>query len=131
MTDSHPIDHIAVAVRSIEDAAPLYELLSGARCSPPEELPSQGVRVAFVGGIELLEPLSADSTVGRFLERDGEGLHHVAYRVEDLQAELDRLAGEGLELIDEAPRAGAGGHRVAFLHPRSTGRVLVELVQHG
>ncbi|TVP75344.1 MAG: methylmalonyl-CoA epimerase, partial [Gemmatimonadales bacterium] len=79
----------------------------------------------------LLEPLSPESTVGRFIEARGEGLHHVAYRVSDIEAELARLSGEGLELVDPVPRPGAGGHRVAFLHPRSTGRVLIELVEPG
>ncbi len=126
---SLPIDHIAVAVRSVQTAATLYELLSGDRCSPPEELPEQGVRVAFVGDVELLEPLGPDTTVARFLDRTGPGLHHIAYRVPDLQAALDRLAGEGLELIDRTPRRGAGGHLVAFLHPKSTEGTLIELVE--
>ena len=125
-----PLDHIAIAVPSIEEAAPLYERLTGARCSPAEELPGQGVRVAFVGALELVEPLGPDTTVGRFLERRGPGLHHVAFGVDDLEAELGRLASEGVELVDRAPRPGAGGHLVAFLHPRSTGTVLVELVEH-
>jgi methylmalonyl-CoA epimerase len=125
-----PIDHIAVAVESIRTAAPLYELLSGGRCSPVEAIPSQGVNVAFVGGVELLEPRGSETPVGRFLARRGPGLHHLAYRVPDLAAELARLAEAGVELIDREPRRGARGHEVAFLHPRSTGGVLVELVQH-
>jgi len=124
-----PLDHVAVAVSSIEDSVGHYELLSGHSCSPPEILESQGVRVAFVGEIELLEPLSPDTTVGRFLARRGPGLHHVAYRVDDLESELERLAEADVELIDRKPRPGAFGHRVAFVHPRSTGGVLVELVQ--
>ncbi len=126
----HPLDHVAIAVPSIEDAAPLYERVTGSRCSPVETLPAQGVRVAFVGALELLEPLAPDTTVGRFLERGGPGLHHVAYRVEDLAAELERLRNQGVELIDTEPREGARGHLVAFVHPRSTGKVLVEMVQH-
>lgn len=95
-----------------------------------ETLPHQGVRVQFVGPrLELLEPLDTDSGVGRFLARNGPGLHHVAFASTDLEADLARLAAEGFELIDTEPRPGAFGHRVAFLHPRSTGRVLVELVQ--
>ncbi len=124
-----PLDHVAVAVHSIEDSRALFELLAGGSCSPPETLPDQGVRVAFVGAVELLEPLAEDTTVGRFLQRRGPGLHHVAYRVDDLASELRRLEAEGIRLVDREPRAGARGHRVAFLHPSSTGGVLVELVQ--
>ena len=127
---TNPIDHIAIAVYSIEDSASHFELLSGQACSPAEILESQGVRVAFVGSIELLEPLSSDTTVGRFLEGRGQSLHHIAYRTDDISAELSRLAAEGVQLIDEAPRPGANGHLVAFVHPKSTGGILTELVQH-
>lgn len=125
-----PLDHVAIAVSSIEGSARLFELVSGQPGSRPEELPSQGVRVAFCGQIELLEPLSPETTVGRFLERRGQALHHIAYRSPDLEADLARLATQGIELIDATPRPGARGHLVAFLHPRSTGGILVELVQH-
>jgi len=126
-----PLDHVAIAVPSLEAASRLYELLLERPCSPPETLEAQGVRVAFCGSLELIEPLSPDSGVGRFVARRGPALHHVAYRCDDLQAELDRLTVAGVELIDAHPRLGARGHLVAFLHPRSTGGVLVELVQHG
>lgn len=125
-----PVDHIAVATPNLEEAIRLYERMTGARSSPVEEIPAQGVRVAFVGGVELLEPLSPESTVAHFLERNGPGLHHIAYRTEDIRSELARLSEAGFQLIDAEPRLGAGGHLVAFLHPRSTGKVLVELVQH-
>jgi methylmalonyl-CoA/ethylmalonyl-CoA epimerase len=125
-----PLDHVAVAVHSLEESAVLYELLTGETRSPPETLEAQGVRVTFVGEVELLEPLGPETTVGRFLERRGSGLHHVAYRTDDIVAELARLEAAGIRLIDTEPRAGAGGHKVAFLHPASTGGVLVELVQH-
>lgn len=124
----YPLDHVAVAVASLEEACRLFELLVGERCSPPETLTSQGVRVSFAGSIELLEPLGPDTTVGRFLERRGPGLHHVAFRVPDLPGALSRLAERGIELIDREPRPGTRGHQVAFLHPRSTGGLLVELV---
>ncbi|HSG08605.1 MAG TPA: methylmalonyl-CoA epimerase [Longimicrobiales bacterium] len=124
-----PLDHVGIAVSSIEDAARLFELVSGQAGSPSEELPSQGVRVAFCGQVELLEPLGPDTTVGRFLERRGQSIHHIAYRSDNLQADLDRLAAQGVELIDVKPRPGARGHLVAFVHPRSTGGILVELVQ--
>lgn len=126
---NRPIDHVAVAVHSIEEARTLFELLSGERCSQPETLEAQGVRVAFVGSIELLEPLGPDTTVARFLERRGPALHHIAYRTTDLEAELTRLEAEGVELIDRVPRTGAGGHRVAFLSPSAAGGILIELVE--
>lgn len=125
-----PLDHVAVAVPSIDDAAALFERLTGTLRSPPETLPEQGVRVCFVGILELLEPTGPESTVARFLERSGPGLHHVAYRTADVAAELTRLRDEGFELVDERPRPGARGHRVAFLDPRSTGKILVELVEY-
>lgn len=123
------LDHVAIAVPSIDDAASTFELLTGLRRSREETLHAQGVRVCFVGALELLEPLDPDSTVGRFLDRRGPGLHHVAYRTPDIVAELARLRGEGFESIDPEPRKGASGHLVAFLHPRGTSKVLVELVQ--
>lgn len=126
---SYPLDHVAVAVPSIEEAAGTFGLISEASQSPVEVLEDQGVRVSFLGSLELLEPLSPDTTVGRFLERRGPGIHHLAYRVPNLSKALLRLKSEGIELIDEAPRPGARGHLVAFLHPRSTGGILVELVE--
>jgi methylmalonyl-CoA epimerase len=125
---TYPLDHVAVAVPSLEEACRLFELLVGESCSPPETLASHGVRVSFAGSIELLEPLGPDTTVGRFLQRRGPGLHHVAFRVPDLPAALHHLAESGVELIDREPRLGTRGHQVAFLHPRSTGGTLVELV---
>jgi methylmalonyl-CoA epimerase len=125
---SYPLDHVAVAVASVEEACRLFELLTGYSCSPLETLPAQGVRVSFCGPVELLEPTGSDTPVGRFLGRRGPGLHHVAFRVPDLPAALARLEAEGVELIDREPRIGARGHSVAFLHPRSMGGVLVELV---
>lgn len=129
MNDPVPLDHVGVAVASIEDARPTFELLTGHRCSPVETLAEQGVDVAFVGPLELLEPLAPDTPVGRFLERRGPGLHHVAFQVGDLEAALSRFRSAGMRLVDEAPRPGARGHQVAFLHPGSTGGILVELVQ--
>lgn len=124
-----PLDHVAVAVRSIEERRALFELLSGESCTAPETLEAHGVRVAFVGAVELLEPLGPDTTIGRFLERRGEGLHHIAYRIPDLDDELERLYADGVPLIDRVPRTGARGHRVAFVHPSGTGGILVELVE--
>jgi methylmalonyl-CoA/ethylmalonyl-CoA epimerase len=113
----------------LEEAIPLYQSISGHPATPVETLESQGVRVAFVGPVELLEPLHTDTPVGRFISRHGPGLHHIAYRTADIERELARLVADGYEAIDTAPRPGARGHRVAFLHPRSTGSVLIELVE--
>lgn len=126
-----PVDHVAIAVHDLGEAVPMYERLTGASGSTPELVPSQHVRVVFVGMIELLEPTNDESAVARFLARRGPGLHHVAYRVEDCGAQLARLVAEGFEPVDPRPRTGAGGHRVAFLHPRSTGGALIELVERG
>jgi methylmalonyl-CoA/ethylmalonyl-CoA epimerase len=125
-----PLDHVAVAVASIDEATPAFERLTGSRATPVESLEGQRVRVAFVGALELLEPTHPDTPVGRFLQKRGSGLHHIAYRTEDLVAELARARAAGFEPIDAEPRTGARGHRVAFLHPRSTGGVLIELVEH-
>jgi methylmalonyl-CoA epimerase len=127
--NGYPIDHVAVAVSSLSDAVPMFERLSGTAGSPVEELPAQGVNVAFVGGVELLEPRGPDSTVARFLERRGPGLHHIAYRVPEIVDALQVAEAQGFRLIDSEPRPGAGGHLVAFLHPSSTGGVLIEFVQ--
>ena len=126
-----PLDHVAIAVPSVAQAIPTYESISGYLATPVETLAAQGVRVAFVGSVELLEPLDPDTPVGRFLSRHGPGLHHIAYRVQDIGRELRRLTTDlGYEAIDRVPRPGARGHLVAFLHPGSTGKVLIELVQH-
>jgi methylmalonyl-CoA epimerase len=127
--NGYPIDHVAVAVSSLSDAVPMFERLSGATGSPVEELPAQGVNVAFVGDVELLEPRGPESTVARFLERRGPGLHHIAYRVPEITEALESAKAEGFRLIDPEPRPGAGGHLVAFLHPASTGGILIEFVQ--
>jgi methylmalonyl-CoA epimerase len=125
------LHHVGIAVPSLAEARALYERLEGVPGSPVEELPDQGVRVLFIGSVELLEPLGADTPVGRFLARRGPGIHHVAWAVTDLAGTLRTLESDGMELIDREPRMGAGGHYVAFLHPRSTGGTLVELVETG
>ncbi len=128
-----PLDHVAIAVPSITAALPIFELLTSAAGSRIERVEAQKVDVAFIGSgagkIELLQPTGADSTVQRFLDKRGSGLHHIAYRVADLEGALQRLAAAGVRLLDEKPRPGAGGHRVAFLHPASTQGVLIELVE--
>lgn len=127
------LDHVGIAVASLDESLPLWESLTGGKGSAREVVETQGVEVVFVGEgagrVELIAPLRPDSTVARFLERRGPGMHHLCYRVPDLRAALAEYAGEGYELIDREPRPGAGGHLVAFLHPRSTAGVLIELVE--
>ena len=132
-TSPFPLDHVGLAVRSIDEAMPLYERLANTRGTTTEDVLSQHVRVAFVGTgsarIELIEPTSPDSPVARFLDKRGPGLHHIAFRVPDIQAALDDFIAQGMQPIDRTPRPGAAGHRVAFLHPKDAGGVLVELVE--
>ncbi len=127
-----PLDHVGIAVRDLDAAVARYSAL-GLRPEPPEDLPSAGARVVFLssGGalLELVTPIAEDSALGRFLAKRGEGLHHVAFRVERIEAELERLERDGFELADRTPRPGARGHRVAFLHPRTAHGTLIELVQ--
>lgn len=129
------INHIGVAVKSIEASAPFYRDVLGMTFEGEEVVAAQKVKVAFfaVGEsrIELLEPTDDDSPVAKFLEKNGEGTHHVAYEVDDLVATLARLKAAGVRLIDEVPRCGAHGTRIAFLHPKASGGVLTELCQGG
>ncbi|HEX6988699.1 MAG TPA: methylmalonyl-CoA epimerase [Bacillota bacterium] len=126
------IDHVGIAVADLEAALGVWSRVIPGEARI-EEVPEQGVRVAMLSlgtsKIELLEPSSPDSPVGRFLERRGPGMHHVAFRVDDIEAALAAVESRGMELIDRRPRTGAGGARIAFLHPRSTGGTLVELCQ--
>ena len=127
------IDHVGIAVADLEAAVAEYERLLGVAPSHRERVEDQGVEeVLFAAGsssIQLLGSLGPDTPVGRSLERRGPGVHHVAYRVEDIEAALDHLRAEGVRLIDETPRAGSRNTRIAFIHPAAMGGVLVELVQ--
>jgi methylmalonyl-CoA/ethylmalonyl-CoA epimerase len=127
------LDHVGIAVPSLDEALPVWEALVGTPGSGRERVDAQGVEVVFVGSgpgrVELLAPTRADSPVARFLERRGSGMHHLCYRVPDIGAALREFREAGYGLIDEEARAGAHGHRVAFLHPRSSTGVLVELVE--
>jgi methylmalonyl-CoA/ethylmalonyl-CoA epimerase len=127
------IDHIGVAVDDLEEAVGLYSERLGMPLQHRETVEQQGVEAVLLGvgesHVELLRPLAADSAVGRFLERNGPGLHHVAYGTDDIESALDAARSAGLALIDESPRTGIRGSRVAFVHPKSTGGVLTELVE--
>ena len=127
------VDHIGVAVEGLAEALEPYQEGLGITPSAIEEVADQGVRIAFlpVGDteIELLEPTSPESPVARFLERRGEGLHHICLEVDDLEATLGKLKAQGIRLIDETPRDGGRGKRVAFVHPRGLHGVLLELTQ--
>ena len=127
------IDHIGITTRQIGESLSLWVDSLGLSVESTEEVPEQGVRLAMLPigetRVELLEPLSDDSPVGKFLEKRGPGIHHIAVRVTDIRAELNKLKEGGARLIDEAPRVGAGGCLVAFVHPSSTGGVLLELVE--
>ncbi|TGU74102.1 methylmalonyl-CoA epimerase [Geomonas terrae] len=127
------INHLGVAVTSIEEALPFYRDILGMNFAGIEEVPSQLVKVAFLSigesKIELLEPTSPESPVAKFLEKNGPGVHHVAYGVKDIEATIARLVAGGTRMIDATPRIGAHGARIAFLHPKSSNGVLTELCE--
>jgi methylmalonyl-CoA epimerase len=127
------IDHIGVATEDLDGAIALYEGTMGMPVAHRETVESQGVEAVLLdvgeGHVELLRPLGPDTAVGRYLERKGPGLHHVAYAVDDIDAVLGKLKEAGIELIDSEPRVGIRDSRVAFVHPKSTGGVLTEIVE--
>lgn len=127
------IDHIGIAVSNLQESLSFWETALGIELHGIEEVAEQHVRTAFlpVAGteIELLEPMSPDSPVAKFIEKRGEGLHHIAIRVDDVEAALAELRAKGIQLIDERPRNGAGGARIAFVHPKATHGVLLELCE--
>ncbi|MDX1684357.1 MAG: methylmalonyl-CoA epimerase [Saprospiraceae bacterium] len=125
------IDHLGIATFSISESEKMYQRLLGHTCYHYEEIPDQGVKVGFIQlgdqKLELLEPLEDSGPIYKFLEKRGQGVHHVAYKVDNIQEELDRLERDGFRLIDKTPRKGALGKWVAFVHPKSTDGVLTEL----
>ncbi|MBQ4478280.1 MAG: methylmalonyl-CoA epimerase [Bacteroidales bacterium] len=127
------IEHIGIAVKSLEEAIPYYENILGLKCYAIEAVKDQKVKTAFfmVGQtkIELLEPTSDDSTIAAFIEKRGTGVHHIAFAVNDLEHVLEETAQKEIRLIDQHPRKGAEGLNIAFLHPKSTGGVLTELCE--
>jgi methylmalonyl-CoA/ethylmalonyl-CoA epimerase len=127
------IDHIGVAVDDLDEAVSLYSERLGMPVQHRETVEQQGVEAVLLGvgesHVELLRPLSPDTAVGRFLQNNGPGMHHVAYGTDDIDSALDQARAAGLALIDDRPRTGIRGSRVAFVHPKSTGGVLTELVE--
>ena len=125
------LSHIGVAVKDLAVSVPLFKKLLGVKEQKRETVEDQRVKVAFFrlegASIELTEATAPDSPIASFLSKRGEGVHHLSFEVDDLRSELARLKSAGIQLIDEAPRKGAGGHWIAFLHPRSTNGVLIEL----
>ena len=134
----HPVkalNHVGIAVRSIDDQRPFYEDTLGAEFEGLEEVANQKVRVGFFKvndvRLELLEPTDPSSPIAKFLEKRGEGLHHLAFTVESIQDRINELQKSGLKMIDETPRSGAHHMQIAFLHPKSTSGVLTELCEPG
>jgi methylmalonyl-CoA/ethylmalonyl-CoA epimerase len=129
------INHIGIAVQSLADAIPFYRDNLGMAFMGTEEVTEQKVSVAFFqigeSKIELLEPTAEDSPVAKFIEKNGPGIHHIAYEVEDIEAAIARLTADGARMIDSVPRTGAHGARIAFIHPKTSRGVLTELCQMG
>lgn len=127
------VDHIAIAVKNLDEALSAYEKIFGLKPEKIEDVPEQGVKAALIpigegSEIELIQPINTESGVAKFLEKKGEGIHHIALEVDNVDQELKSLAAQGVELIDKEPRSGLAG-RIAFLHPKSTRGVLYELCQ--
>ena len=127
------IDHIGIAVKSIDESLKFWEATLGVKCAGRETVADQKVTTAFLPikdtEVELLEPTSEDSAIAKFMQKKGEGIHHLAIRVDDLASCLAELKAAGVRLIDENPRPGAGGAMIAFIHPKATGGILLELSQ--
>ena len=129
------VDHIGIAVKSLTEAAAIYENALGLKVNAYDQVDEQGVRVAMLNigesRIELLEPTGPESPIEKFMTKRGEGIHHIAITVDDIEKTLERLKAAGIRLVDNEPRRGAHNTRIAFVHPSSTHGVLLELVQHG
>ena len=127
------IEHLGIAVANLETAIPLYEALLNTSCYKQEAVASEGVRTAFFqlgeSKIELLEASKPDSPIAKFLEKKGEGIHHIAFDVQDIHSEMKRLQDEGFVLLNDLPKKGADNKLVVFLHPKTTNSVLIELCQ--
>ncbi|WP_010287800.1 methylmalonyl-CoA epimerase [Kurthia massiliensis] len=129
------VDHIGIAVKDLDARISYYTDVLGMKLEKVEEVESEQVKVAFLDGgnthIELLEPLSEKSAIHGYLEKRGEGIHHIALKVKNIEAEMERMANEGARLLSDKPKIGAGGAKVVFIHPKSSFGVLYELVDRG
>lgn len=129
----HKVEHIGIAVKKLADAIPLFEKLLSRPCYKTEIVESENVNTAFFQHgetkIELLESIDKDGIIARFIEKKGEGLHHIAFEVEDIELEMKRLENEGFQLLSEHPKKGADNKLICFLHPKSTQGVLIEICQ--
>ena len=127
------ITHVGIAVKNAEHSSKLFSKLFGISAEHTEHVGDQSVKATFFrigeAGVELLEPTSPDSTIAKFIEKRGEGVHHLSFEVDDIESEIARLKHEGFQMIDVIPRVGADGYRIAFIHPKSTNGVLVEISQ--
>lgn len=127
------IEHLGIAVANIEESLRVFETLLGTKCYKIEEVESEGVKTAFLqvgeSKIELLEATNPDSPIAKYLEKRGQGIHHIAFEVDNIQTEIERLLNEGFVLIHESPKNGADNKLIAFLHPKSTEGILIELCQ--
>lgn len=127
------IDHLGIAVESLAETIPVFRDMLGLEFVEEEEVPEQKVRVVkFRAGdvdIELLEPTSPDSPIAKFLSKRGQGIHHIAYKTDDIRGQIEKLVEEGARMIDNVPRTGAGGKRIAFVHPNSTAKILTEICE--
>lgn len=127
------LDHIGIAVHSIEDTLPIYTQLLGLKLVKLEDAKQHGIKAALLAvgetNIELIEPLDKESPISKFLEKRGQGIHHIAFKVDNIEKSLDELKAKGVALIDKKPRIGFEGGKIAFLHPKSTGNILIELCQ--
>jgi methylmalonyl-CoA/ethylmalonyl-CoA epimerase len=125
------VEHIGIAVKSLEISIPLYEKLLGSPCYKTEEVASENVKTAFFmqgdTKIELLESTSPDGVIARYIEKKGEGMHHIAFEVDDIEAEMKRMVADGFALLNDKPKRGADNKMVCFLHPKGTGGILTEL----
>lgn len=127
------VDHIGIAVKNLEESIAFYRDILGLEVQGTETVDEQKVKVAFLpvgdSEIELLESTSEDGPIAKFIEKNGEGIQHIAFKVDDIEESIAYMLSKGMRMIDEAPRYGAGGAKIAFVHPKSSGRVLVELTQ--